>query len=326
MNTSRKLTEKQQEELLANVKHYMEPYEDLLASNTLTQEYVNQKREQKVEEELNRLFPPQPVSDHSTTDIFSYEEMQRQPWLKEMLNHRDMRRRHELAVAKDAEAWEEATRKAFVAKATAGALSPMMVIIGHYLLYSTDLDRGRRHLLNLLIHQEPSRRLPMHNWLVLSEAPDGLEMVEGEKVEKLTVPLFPYLDHHLHELNARILMSAELQGGAAPYSGNPRDMFIDDNAALGTRALRRGKEKSAQGPELDRLAEVNAKLDALLNARQEPQNPSRWARNETANRQPLRPNRQDQAVTRLNDSGIPNRSSRTYRGGEMDLHEVTKNE
>jgi len=123
-------------------------------------------------------------------------------------------------------------RQAYLAKATAGTLSPLMALVGQYLLYTTDYLQGRRWLLNVLFLEDSNSRMKIHNWAVLNTAPKGTDIKEGRKIEHLQVPLFPWGDHKLRELNAKILDMADSMEGAGPADGRLAQFFIRDDDFL----------------------------------------------------------------------------------------------
>eukprot|EP00796_Vickermania_ingenoplastis_P007135 gene7135-biopygen4650 len=101
-----------------------------------------------------------------------------------------MWKRHHEAVQSDAEAWEARVRDNYLARAKSGALSPLLTLIGEYLLFAVDKEIGRQHLLEILYMADPSARLAVHNWSILDSV-DGLVETHGPKVESLELPLFP---------------------------------------------------------------------------------------------------------------------------------------
>eukprot|EP00796_Vickermania_ingenoplastis_P000921 gene920-biopygen761 len=164
---------------------------------------------------------------------FDAEEIKRQPFLKDLLNQRDLWKRHNEAVEADPKAWEADVTSTFLAKATSGTLSPLLTLIGQYLLF-TDHEMGRRYLLEILFKQPASTRLSIHNWHILSTAPAGTDITNGPKVQHLTVPLFPWTDHVLREQNAKILDSVdEIAGGSAPKGKKEQGgFFVKDEDVL----------------------------------------------------------------------------------------------
>lgn len=98
-------------------------------------------------------------------------------------------------------------------------LIPILSELGQGLLFVADKDQGRRHLLELFFMQDEEKRMPAHNWYVLSQAPPRTNTQHGEKVARLSVPLYPFDEafHDLKEQNAKILnvvQGEQLKGGA----------------------------------------------------------------------------------------------------------------
>eukprot|EP00796_Vickermania_ingenoplastis_P003687 gene3687-biopygen2218 len=153
-------------------------------------------------EELNRK---EELKKGKSSEEFTAAYIDRNPWVKELLNTRDMWKRHHEAVQSDAEAWEARVRDNYLARAKSGALSPLLTLIGEYLLFAVDKEIGRQHLLEILYMADPSARLAVHNWSILDSV-DGLVETHGPKVESLELPLFPPTNADMAALNARILL------------------------------------------------------------------------------------------------------------------------
>lgn len=119
---------------------------------------------------------------------------------------------------------DEAAR-AYAAQTAAGTLSPLLSMLGRYLLYSSDPESDLRDAIHLLFLQNPHLRLPHHNWRVLEEGDNSLLILHGPKVMNLEVPLFPHANQLHRERNTRILTRASIHsGGSKPQ---PREKFGD---------------------------------------------------------------------------------------------------
>eukprot|EP00796_Vickermania_ingenoplastis_P007114 gene7114-biopygen4377 len=70
--------------------------------------------------------------------------------VKDLQNCRDMWRRHTGAVRRDKAAWEKKVLDTYMAKARSGTLSPLLALIGQYLLFAADAEAGRAALLEIL--------------------------------------------------------------------------------------------------------------------------------------------------------------------------------
>lgn len=71
---------------------------------------------------------------------------------------------------------------------------------------------------------------------MLTTGGPGLAIEEGQKeVEKLTVPLFPWTEHPLRELNAKILSHVDtgITGGDTDEDEYPRAIFVPHAEVLG---------------------------------------------------------------------------------------------
>jgi len=73
-----------------------------------------------------------------------------------------------------------------------------------------------------------------HNWAVLAVAPAGAEIHYGPKVAHLQVPLFPWDDARLRELNIQILdgISIDPVSGGGVVTPSDRQLFIPDAEVL----------------------------------------------------------------------------------------------
>eukprot|EP00796_Vickermania_ingenoplastis_P010514 gene10514-biopygen7479 len=150
-----------------------------------------------------------------SSEEYTTAYVDRNPWVKDLQNARDTWQRHFTAIQRNAKQWEEKVRSAYMAKAKSGILSPLLALIGEYLLYSPDKEAGRQSLLEILYLQEPSKRLSIHNWHIL-DLVSGATETHGPKVERLKMPLFPPGNAELEALNAKILLlEGEVAGGSA---------------------------------------------------------------------------------------------------------------
>lgn len=211
------------------IKARLLPLEELRDNAVISDEEFNALKIELIKEVLHAH--QEATKPKEATGEFTPEEIKRQPWLKELLNQRDLWKRHEVAYTQDPIAWEKDVTDSFLAKAAAGMLSPLLTIIGQYLLFAKDKQEGRRYLLELLFNQDPDARLKVHNWYVLETAPTGTAVAKGRKVEKLTVPLFPWTDTRLRELNAKIMDAIDsIEGGSG--EDTLRKMFISDEEVL----------------------------------------------------------------------------------------------
>lgn len=196
----------------------------LVAAGVITPEVRNTREVDLRIKEISRQREAleQQLAAQNTPARFSREEMERQPFLKELLNYQDLWKRHDEAVAADEVAWEENAKAIFMAKAKAGTLSPILSVVGQGLLFFADKDQGRRHLLELFFLQDEEKRMPAHNWFVLSQAAPGTSIQHGDKVKRLSVPLYPFDPqyHDLAEQNAKIL---EIAATGALVGGAPKD-------------------------------------------------------------------------------------------------------
>eukprot|EP00796_Vickermania_ingenoplastis_P000317 gene317-biopygen292 len=125
-----------------------------------------------------------------SSEEYTTAYVDRNPWVKDLQNARDTWQRHFTAIQRNAKQWEEKVRSAYMAKAKSGTLSPLLALIGEYLLYSSGKEAGRQSLLEILYLQEPSKRLSIHNWHIL-DLVSGATETHGPKVERLKMPLFP---------------------------------------------------------------------------------------------------------------------------------------
>eukprot|EP00796_Vickermania_ingenoplastis_P007181 gene7181-biopygen4663 len=126
-------------------------------------------------------------AEEKNSEEFSQAFADRNEWVKDLRNCRDMWRRHTGAVRRDKAAWEKKVLDTYMAKARSGTLSPLLALIGQYLLFAADAAAGRAALLEILFLQDPSMRLRTHNWCVLDHS-DGMTEIHGPKVEKLEAP------------------------------------------------------------------------------------------------------------------------------------------
>lgn len=140
----------------------------------------------------------------------------------------------------DREAWMEEAARAYDAQTAAGTLSPLLSLLGRYLIYPRDMESGVRDAIHLLYLQDPQLRLTHHNWGVLEEGDNSLLMLHGPKVMDLEVPLFPHANQLHRERNTRILTRASvLSGGSRPQAREKFcDIFASEDGVLPPRVNR----------------------------------------------------------------------------------------
>eukprot|EP00796_Vickermania_ingenoplastis_P006396 gene6396-biopygen4067 len=125
-----------------------------------------------------------------------------------------------------------------MAKASNQSLSPLLALIGQYLLFFNDSEDGRRRLVEILFLQDADQRLKIHNWYMLCTAGHRKAVKEGHKVDRLQVPMFPWSDHVLRELNTKMLDAVasvgSLEGGEYPLTEAERlkKMFAREESVL----------------------------------------------------------------------------------------------
>eukprot|EP00796_Vickermania_ingenoplastis_P011020 gene11020-biopygen8005 len=215
------LTEEERlEQLKVTIEQRMKPYDQLLASKILTEVAYAAHKNRVIQSAVEEYQAEPQKTENVVQEIFTSEEIRRMPWIKELLNQQDLWKRHEAAVAANPEDWENNARQTYMAKASNQSLSPLLALIGQYLLFFNDSEDGRRRLVEILFLQDADQRLKIHNWYMLCTAGHGKAVKEGHKVDRLQVPLFPWSDHVLRELNTKMLDAVasvgSLEGGEYP--------------------------------------------------------------------------------------------------------------
>eukprot|EP00796_Vickermania_ingenoplastis_P011942 gene11942-biopygen8686 len=71
-------------------------------------------------------------AEGKNSDEFSQAFVDRNEWVKDPQNCRDMWRRHAGAIRRDKAAWEKKALDTYMAKARSGTLSPLLALIGQY--------------------------------------------------------------------------------------------------------------------------------------------------------------------------------------------------
>lgn len=220
--------------LMERLDSRMKIMEDLLNCGSITKEVYEEEKKTLLHEELQKMHEEELAKSKASTQAFLPEEIAREPFLKDILSQEDLWRRHEAAIAEDCEAWEKRVRDTYIAKAKAGGLSPLLVLFGQYMMFASDLNAGRRRLLEILFLQAADQRMKIHNWLILGAAPKGTNIAFGRKVEGLSFPLFPFGQPDLEQLNSVILdepNNHNIQGGNGP-SNAITSMYLQDSQVL----------------------------------------------------------------------------------------------
>ncbi|PHR97647.1 MAG: hypothetical protein COA68_12305 [Oceanobacter sp.] len=83
-------------------------------------------------------------------------------------------------------------RAAYRNKAKAHTLTPLEVLLGQWLLFSTDPEFGRFFIMYLCLHVQDKDRVALHNWNVVQEWAPVEVTTYGEQIEALEHPLFPH--------------------------------------------------------------------------------------------------------------------------------------
>lgn len=216
------------------IRPRLELLESIRGDNIMTEDRYEDEKAFIIREEMQRINKEEQEKDKLSAETFLPEEIAREPFLKEILNQQDFWKRHKATVAQDPEAWEKRVRDMFIAKSKAGGLSPLLVLIGHYLFFSSDYTESRRHLIEILFLQAADQRLKIHNWLVLGAAPKGTTLTFGKKIENLSFPLFPFGTPDLEQLNSMILdePSSHFCVGGNSTCKSVHAMYQNDNQVL----------------------------------------------------------------------------------------------
>eukprot|EP00796_Vickermania_ingenoplastis_P005115 gene5115-biopygen10100 len=171
--------------LKQTIAERMRRYDILLKDKVISEVSYATHKNRVVQEAVEAIEAQNSTSPKPIDETFTPEEIKRMPWLKELLNQRDLWKRHSAAVHANIEDWETNVRRTYMAKATSKSLSPLLALIGQYLLFFRDNEEGRRRLLEILFLQDADSRLKIHNWFMLSTAGNGHDVRHGHKVETL---------------------------------------------------------------------------------------------------------------------------------------------
>jgi hypothetical protein len=168
--------------------------------------------------------PPSSHQDHDKEDLAKYFRE------AELRTHQVWRREFEKFTTIK-ETWMktslETKRAMFVDKAKARNLNPTEAMLSIYLLYGGEAEL--EFLRSLLVSSSGSLRLMMHNMYVASACDASFLHSFGDKIMKLSEPLFP----HVSDFTAmNTMLIEEVDNGGAPersrFFKNP-----DDNDPLG---------------------------------------------------------------------------------------------
>lgn len=113
-------------------------------------------------------------------------------------------------------------------------LSPLLALIGQYLLFATDVKVGLRQLVDFLYNKDTELRVQFHNWYLLENAVGSATEQYGPKVNGLEFSLFPTTDCTLMELSAKVLGTItknSVSGGSAQPSVSEK-MFASGDSVL----------------------------------------------------------------------------------------------
>lgn len=216
-------------DLTKRLQCVMDLLDDALKAGLISQTHHEEEKRKFFDEEMQRMQKEEMEKSKASSQSFLPEEIAREPFLKEILNQQDLWKRHEAAIAEDRQAWEKRVRDVFIEKSIAGELSPLLVLIGQYLIFSTDFEAGRRRLLEILFLQPADQRIKIHNWLILASAPKGTNITFGRKVGELSFPLFPFGNSDLEQLNSMILDEPGNLHGGNGVSKNISSLYLQDS-------------------------------------------------------------------------------------------------
>eukprot|EP00796_Vickermania_ingenoplastis_P007127 gene7127-biopygen4388 len=116
------------------VKALAEPqlklWEQAIQAKVISEEEGNRRKGESLQAAMEELNRKEELKKGKSSEEFTAAYIDRNPWVKELLNTRDMWKRHHEAVQSDAEAWEARVRDNYLARAKSGALSPLLTLIG----------------------------------------------------------------------------------------------------------------------------------------------------------------------------------------------------
>lgn len=154
-------------------------------NRTVSSHVFEGKRMTMIEEAIQGISGEPLEKEKDDLEKFLQDEISRQPFLKKIINQKNLWISHCTGVEAEKDVLKKCVRNIFAANSKAARLSPLLVIIAHYLLYVNNWEVGRKPLLKLLYLQEAGNRLKIHNLLATDNLPEGTMMAHGEKIEQL---------------------------------------------------------------------------------------------------------------------------------------------
>lgn len=192
-------------------------------------------REKILAEEMERLGAEITHEDMSPqTFTYSKEEVDRDPELQKVFRREEKCKRMKKIRDANIEAWETMVRNTFMAICKDNRASPLIVMMGEFLIMDPNREEGRRALLDLLIMDDPEERIKDFNTIVMATGPDGIEFTHGTKVTYLPYPLFSFREPDLAQRNARIFAETTVQENqeGSHISQHVRNMYSDEAKVL----------------------------------------------------------------------------------------------
>lgn len=191
-------------------------WDSMVRKGLVTQEAADEKKAERLQKEIAAKMG----SKFGNATSINKDELAENPWKKGFKNAMRAFSIQDESYVADPEGWVKMMRSKFTQQAINKQLTPFTAIVGMYLLFCADLETARVHLTTLLFHEDPENLVKYHNWEVACahENPTFVE-THGEKISKLSVPLFPTETDALQALNDSIL---RLNIGGGQKGGNGR--------------------------------------------------------------------------------------------------------
>lgn len=204
-------------------------------AGTISASEYNRRREKILDEEIEKIEEEDTRKEDGLFGLsYHPDELAREPFIKDLLRQKDLWKRHKAAIEADQEGWETAARETFISTCKANLASPLIVMLGEFLIMQEDKEDGRRKLIEILLLQDAEERTKIFNWLQLGKGPQGTEMIHGKKVEQLSFPLFSYKHSDLAQRNSQILSGtpAKNSHGGSTDETSVRGMYLEEGKVL----------------------------------------------------------------------------------------------
>lgn len=113
-------------------------------ADTITQGEFNAHRQKIIQEEMRRLKKKGGEREKGLLGLSVLpDDLAQDPFIKDLLKQKDLRRRYRVAIELDAGPWEDGVGDTFITKRKASLVSHILLVVGEMLIMYDNPDDGK---------------------------------------------------------------------------------------------------------------------------------------------------------------------------------------